>query len=147
MSPGMPGTPCVSKESMTDWMDYLYMQKPIPADVTGVPVSLDAVDPNGNTLHIATVTTDISGSFSYLWATPDVSGKYVVTATFLGDDSYGSSYAETAVGLTQASASPTPTSDGQAGSAYSMLDIGIIVAVVIAIIIGLVNLLLLLRRR
>ncbi len=146
MSPGMPGTPCVSKESMTEWMDYLYMQKSVPANVTGVPVSLDAVDPNGNTLHIATVTTDISGSFSYLWVTPDVSGKYIVTATFLGDDSYGSSYAEAAIGLTQASASPTPTSDSPAAPAYTMLDIGIIAAVIIAIIIGILNLILLRRK-
>lgn len=147
MSPGMPGTPCVSRESMTEWMEHLYMQKPIPANVTGVPVSLDAVDPNGNSIHIATITTDMSGSFSYLWDTPDISGKYAVTATFVGDESYGSSYAQTAVGLTQTAASPTPTTDTQAVPAYTMLDLGIIAAVIIAIIIGLVNLILLRRRR
>ena len=108
-SPAQPGKACVSKDSMATYMEYLHMQKPIPAGgtVTGVPVSLDAVDPNGNNIHIAAVTSDMSGTFSYLW-TPDISGKFTVTATFMGDDSYGSSFAETAVGVVNAPES-TPT--------------------------------------
>jgi hypothetical protein len=100
-SPGQPNTPCVSKESMTQWMEYLHMQKAIPANVKGVPVSIDAVAPDGSAVHIVTVTSDMSGTFSYLW-TPAVTGKYTVTATFMGDDSYGSSWAETAVGVVAA---------------------------------------------
>jgi hypothetical protein len=108
-SPGSPNTPCVSKESMTAWMEYLYMQHDIPSDTTGVPVSIDAVDPNGNAIHIATVTSDMSGTYKALWK-PDIPGEYTITASFMGDDSYGSSWAETAVGVTQAAAStPAPT--------------------------------------
>src|SRR5450759_1245910 len=94
-SPGQPGTACVSAQSMSAWMDHLHAQYPIPANVTGVPVSIDAVDPNNNIVHIATVTSDISGTFSYVW-TPTIAGLYKITATFAGDDSYGSSYAQAA---------------------------------------------------
>ncbi len=105
MSPAQPGTPCVSKESMAGWMEYLHMQRPIPAEVTGVPVSLDTLDPNGNFVHIGDVTTDMSGMFKKMW-TPEVPGEYTVIATFMGDDSYGSSYAETAVGVVEAPEPP-----------------------------------------
>ncbi len=105
MSPAQPGTPCVSKESMSGWMEHLHKQLPIPADVTGVPVSLDTIDPNGNFVHIGDVTTDMSGMFSHMW-TPEIPGKYTVIATFMGDDSYGSSYAETAVGVVEAPEPP-----------------------------------------
>ena len=37
------------------------MQKPIPANATGVEVTLDAVDPNGNFIHLGTATSDMSG--------------------------------------------------------------------------------------
>ncbi len=43
----------------------------------------------------------MSGTFNYLWK-PDIPGKYVVTAAFAGDESYGSSWAETAVGVVEA---------------------------------------------
>ena len=144
-SPGQPNTPCVSKESMSAWMEYLHMQQPIPPDVTGVPVSLDAVDPNGNAMHIATVATDMSGSFKKLW-TPDLLGEYTVTATFVGDDSYGSSWAETAVGVVQAAATPeTPEIPTPVDN--TMTIIGSAVAVIIAFAIGIAIAVLLLRKR
>ena len=42
------GVPVSSDASMKDWMGYVYQQKPLPTNFTGVPVSIDAVDPNGN---------------------------------------------------------------------------------------------------
>ncbi|MEM2098616.1 MAG: PQQ-binding-like beta-propeller repeat protein, partial [Candidatus Bathyarchaeia archaeon] len=36
LSPAQRGTPCVAKESMTGWMEYLHMQHAIPAEVKGV---------------------------------------------------------------------------------------------------------------
>lgn len=139
MSPGQPNTPCVSKESMTQWMEYLHMQKPIPTDVKGVPVSIDAVDPNGNSVHIADVTTDMSGSFKTLW-TPEIAGEYVVTATFVGDDSYGSSWAETAVGVVEALIAPTATPINLDAVNNNMMmgfigvGIGIIIAIILAVL-------------
>ena len=143
MSPAQPGTPCVSKESIAAWMDYLHLQMPIPADVKGVSVSLDTLDPNNNFVHIATVTSDMSGTFSYIWQ-PEVPGKYTVMATFMGDDSYGSSYAETAVGVVEAPpATPTPEPP-QAPPDYTWTIIGTGIAMIIAVaVVGL----LILRKR
>ncbi len=135
-SPAQPGAACVSKESMATYMEYLHMQKPIPSGVTvtGVPVSLDAIDSNNNYVHIATVTSDISGTFSYMWK-PELTGKYTVTATFAGDDSYGSSFAETAVGVEAPAATPTPAPAAQTAPApdYTALFIGIAIAIIASI--------------
>jgi hypothetical protein len=134
MSPAQPNTPCISKESMSVWMEYIHMQNQIPANVTGVPVSIDAVDPNGNYVHITDVTSDMSGTYSYMW-TPDISGKYTVTATFMGDDSYGSSYAETAVGVVQApQASIAPTATPIAMPPFEMYFAGSTIAIIVAIV-------------
>jgi outer membrane protein assembly factor BamB len=105
--------PAVSDASMGEWMEYLYMQKPMPTSVEGVQVHLTALDPNGNTEDLGYVTTDKSGLYSLLWE-PPVPGKYTVIATFEGSNSYWSSSAETAIGVTEATvmpsiATPTPT--------------------------------------
>jgi hypothetical protein len=136
-SPAQPGTPCISKDSMTTYMEYLHCQMPIDGlwhneTVTGVPVSIDAVDPKGNSVHVADVTSDMSGTFSYLWI-PDTPGKYTVTATFKGDDSYGSSWAETAVGVI---AAPEATTDNQQQITvpdYTMTIIAAAIAIIIAV--------------
>ncbi len=133
-SPAQPGTPCVSADTMGDWMAYLHMQHQMPANVIGVPVSLDAVDPNGNPVHITTVTSDASGTFSYTW-TPTITGTYKITATFMGDGSYGSSWAETSANVVNApTASPTQTStSNQAAPDNTMTIIGTGIAVIIAV--------------
>jgi outer membrane protein assembly factor BamB len=99
-SPAQPGTPCVSKESMSTYMEYLHMQKTIPSGytVTGVPVMLLAFDENGGVIDLGSTTSDASGRFAKVW-TPENEGVYKITATFLGDDSYGSSWAETGVAV------------------------------------------------
>jgi outer membrane protein assembly factor BamB len=101
MSPAQPGTPCVSKDSMTTYMEYLHMQNPIDGiyhnvTVTGVPVLLLAIDSSGKVIDLGTTTSDVSGTFGMAW-TPQDEGLYKITATFAGDDSYGSSWAETHV--------------------------------------------------
>ena len=55
-SPAQAGTACVSQGSMKTQMQYLHMQLPIGGlwgddPMTGVPVSLDTLDPNGNCAH------------------------------------------------------------------------------------------------
>jgi hypothetical protein len=143
-SPGQPNTPCVSKESMTQWMEYLHMQHAIPMDVKGVPVSIDAIDPNGNAVHIADVTSDMSGTFGYIW-TPSTTGLYKVTATFVGDESYGSSWAQTYVGVaTGATQSPAPTNAITSSTPTELYFAASTIAIIIAIaIVGL----LILRKR
>ena len=91
-SVGQKDTPAMSDESMSEWMEYLYMQKPIPEDAKGVKVKLTASDPNGNFQDIGEATTDLSGTFGKSWI-PPVPGEYHITATFEGSESYGSSYA------------------------------------------------------
>ena len=105
-SPGVEGTPAISDEDMTEWMEYLHMQKPMPS-AEGVEVSLTALDPNGNLIEIGIVTSDITGLFKTLW-TPDVPGEYTVRAAFAGSESYWPSHAETAIGVVEAPTPPPP---------------------------------------
>jgi outer membrane protein assembly factor BamB len=91
-SPGAKDTPAISDEDMTEWMEYLYMQKPIPEDAEGVEVILTTLDPNGNTYELGRTTTDISGTFGCV-VDPPVPGKYKIIATFEGSESYFSSTA------------------------------------------------------
>jgi hypothetical protein len=148
MSPAQPGTPCVSADSMATQMEYLHLQTPIDGiwhneSLTGVPVSLDTFDPNGNYVHIADVTTDgYSGTFGYTWE-PEVPGQYRVTATFMGDDSYGSSFATTYVAVNEApaaTATPQPTQIPD----YTLAIVGVGIAMILAVAIATV---LILRKR
>ena len=135
-SPAQPGTPCVSAQSMGPYMNYLHEQSPIPATITGVPVSIDAVDPNGNLVHLATVTSDgTSGTFSYTW-TPTLAGNYKIMATFAGDDSYGSSFATSYANVVNAPTTVAPTTSTITGFATSNDLTTYIALAVIAIIIA-----------
>jgi outer membrane protein assembly factor BamB len=115
LSPAQSNTPCVSKESMDTMMTHLHLQTPIDGvwhneTITGVPVYLYAVDPNGNGVDIGFVTSDgYSGTFAYDGWSPEVPGLYTITATFLGDESYGMSSATTY--LTVAEGSDNGTSN------------------------------------
>jgi hypothetical protein len=143
-SPANPGIACVSDDSMSAWMEYQYMQTTAPSNITGVPVSIDAVDPNGNYVHIGDTTSDMSGTFSYTWA-PTITGDYKITATFAGSQSYGSSYAEThaVVVSTPATATPAPTALAETTSNSDLMTTLIAGIVVIVIAIAAVGVLLL----
>ncbi|MCL2288187.1 MAG: PQQ-binding-like beta-propeller repeat protein, partial [Candidatus Bathyarchaeota archaeon] len=111
LSPAQPGAPCVSKESVAAQMEQYHIGASVGGvfsgvmmydgsygDVmmVGVPVSLDVLDPNGNHYNIGTVISDgYSGVFGYSDWVPKVAGQYTITATFMGDESYGSSFATT----------------------------------------------------
>jgi len=154
-SPTAPGTmPCVSAASMETQMEYLYMQHPIDGlyhneTLTGVPVLLTAVDSSGAHITIGTTTTDgYGGTFGMAW-TPPNQDTYKITATFAGDDSYGSSMATTfmTVGPAPASPTPTPTEQPQAqpdNTPLYILVLGVGIAIIIALAIAT---LLILRKR
>jgi hypothetical protein len=90
-------------------MEYLHMQKPKPTEAKGVAVKLSAVDSNGNSQDIGTVTSDTNGSYSTLW-TPTSPGTYTIVANFAGTNSYYPSSAQTALGVsTVQTAAPTPS--------------------------------------
>ena len=140
------GLPCVSDDSMTPWMEYVYMQQPCPTDVTGVPITLFVLDSNGNYRGIGTATSDASGLFSLTW-TPDISGDYTVYAVFAGSESYYGSSAEAAFHASGAAPTAQPTAAPQTNLATTT-DIMMYIAVgVIAIIIAIAIVGLLLLRK
>jgi outer membrane protein assembly factor BamB len=139
--------PCVSASSMKTLMEYVYEQKPIDGiwhneTITGVPVTLTAIDENGNVIDIGSTTTNgYYGTFSLAW-TPPHEGVYTVMASFAGDDSYGSSTAATALNVSPASeASPTatssiPTDVVTTGTLVAYLVGGVIAIIVAIAIVG-----------
>jgi hypothetical protein len=137
--------PAVSDESMGAWMEYIYMQKPCPSNTTGVTVLLQTLDPNGNFYDIGTTTTDAYGNFKLLWK-PPVAGEYSIIATFSGSESYWQSYAETALGVTEAPGAtpgPTPVPASMTDTYIAAATAGIIAAIVV---VGLVIVLIIRRR-
>jgi hypothetical protein len=99
------GLPALADESMTAWMEYVYMQKPMPANVKGVWVSFDAIAPNGTWIHIGGTHTDSYGMYSVMWK-PPTEGLWTFVATFPGSESYWPSYAQTSIGVTAAPLTP-----------------------------------------
>ncbi len=140
------GIPAVSDESMSAWMEYIYMQKPRPTDATGVPIALSIVDANGNYREIGTTTSDADGFYSYQW-TPDIEGKYTVYASFGGSESYWPSHAVTAFAVDAAPATPAPTQQPIASVADTYILPGIIGIIVAILIVGAVLALLMMKKR
>jgi len=140
MSPAQPGTACVSKQSMSQQMEYLHLSMPIGGlwnneTITGVPVALTAIGSDGTYIDLGTATTNgYSGAFTLAW-TPPKEGTYEIIASFAGDDSYGSSMSTTGVTVGPAPAEvvlpeqPTPPD-------YTMTIIYAAIAIIIAVVIA-----------
>ncbi len=128
------GVPCVSDESMSPWMEYVYMQQPKPTNATGVQVKLAVVDANGNYRAIGTTTSDTNGVFSYTW-TPDIEGTYNVIAAFDGTESYWPSSAETSFVVDPTAPTPS-TATVTTQAPIEMYIIGAVIAIIAAIAIG-----------
>lgn len=72
--------------------------------LTGVPIALTAIGSDSSYVDLGTVIIDgYYGTFTKTWV-PDKEGDYKIIASFVGDDSYGSSGAATAI-----SVGPAPT--------------------------------------
>jgi hypothetical protein len=138
------GIPAISDEDQQAWMEYLYSQQVMPSNPKGVDVTLDAIDPNGNFIPIGTVTSDMSGMFKKAFV-PEVPGEYTIIATFAGSNSYYSSYAETAINVEEAPASPTPATETtvQESPMLTYVLASVIALIVIVVAIGV----LMLRRK
>jgi outer membrane protein assembly factor BamB len=140
------GVPAISDEDMSEWMLYVYKQFEIPADATGVEVVFNWVDSEGEWHDLDRTTTDMSGSFSYLW-TPPAEGKYTIVATFTGSEGYYASYAQTAVAVGPAeeiNLEPVESSVESLESSVSNLTtyiLAVLVLVVIALAIAVYSLL------
>ena len=130
------GLPVASDASMKDWMGYVYQQKPLPTNFTGVDVTISVIDGNGNYRVIGTTTTDSSGSYGLQW-TPDITGKYTVIATFAGTNGYWSSSAETYFAVDEAAATATPqaTQTSSASDTYFIPAVaGLFIAMLVVIV-------------
>jgi len=140
------GVPAVSDDSQSNWMLYVYKQFAEPTNATGVHVSIDATDPNNNTVHIGDTTTDSSGTFSYMF-TPTLSGKYTISVTFTGSSSYYGSSAQTALAVMQ-SEQPTATPTALSQSITETYFVPAVIGIIITIIaVGAVLAVLMLKRR
>jgi hypothetical protein len=93
-------------------------------------------------------TSKYCGTFSFAW-TPPEEGTYTIIASFMGDESYGSSSAATAITvgpppeeieIPEMLEIPTPTD-------YMPMLTAVAIAVIIAIVIGMINLYALFKRK
>jgi len=141
------GVPCVSDSSESGFMAAVYEQQVMPANVTGVPVTLTETDHNGNTYTIGTTRTDLSGTFAYAW-TPPIVGNYTIVATFDGSNSYWGSCAETHIYAGAPAPTTAPTAPPITGLvSWSSFELGIALVVIILIVIGAVLAVLVMRKR
>ena len=147
-TPGVAqGTPAISDQWMGAWMEYLYMDQPMPTSATGVQVSIDAIDPNGNFIHIGNATSDITGTYGLAWTPPNIPGQYTIVTTFSADNSYYASTGETVTYVSSAAApavAPTPTPTSVADMYFVPAIAGLFVLIVI---VAIVLALLMLRKR
>ena len=140
------GVPAMSDQDQKAWMECLYEDQPTPTNATGVLVTINVVDSNGNYRPIGTAMSDSNGVFSLSWK-PDISGDYAVIAAFEGSEAYYPSHAETA--FTVSEANPTPTqSQSQIASMTDTYFIPAIIGLFVFVaIIGAVLILLMIRKR
>ena len=138
MSPGAENTPCVSDADMDEWMDYLYGQNATllndPPKPEGVSVRLSAIGPNGDVIDIGAVTSDSGGMFKKMW-TPTIEGEYTVYATFDGSNSYWGSYAQTALGISEAVQDGSGGEPQQTPPDYTMTIVAAAIAIIVAVVI------------
>ena len=163
----LQGTPAISDEDMSAWMEYMFMQQAKPKDAKGVEVVITTLDPNGNTYEIGRTTSDENGEFGCL-IEPPVLGKYKIIATFEGSAAYGPSSASTYLWVEEAPSpaqpiepeqpepttpeptTPEPTEPEATEAAeapFITTEIAIIAVVAVACIIGVVSYWALRRRK
>ena len=128
------GVPAVSDESMGAWMEYVYMQKPRPTDVSGVDVTLSVLDSNNNYREIGTATSNSDGFFTFNWR-PDIEGQYTVYASFAGSESYWPSNAISSFAVDSAPEPPqTPDFPPQIDNTMTIIGVGVAILIAIAIV-------------
>ena len=138
------GVPVASDSSISDWMGYVYQQKPLPSDFMGVDVTIDVLDANGNYRNIGTATTDASGFYTMSWPA-DISGDYLVIATFHGTQGYWPSFSETSFNVMEAAATPAPTEAPPASNTDTYV-LAAAVAIIVVIIIAAIAIIMLLKK-
>ncbi|MCW4028488.1 MAG: PQQ-binding-like beta-propeller repeat protein [Candidatus Bathyarchaeota archaeon] len=142
----LAGTPAVSDESMSAWMEYLYMQQNKPTDTIGVPVTVTAIDPNGNFQNVGETVSDMYGNYAIPY-TPEVPGTYQILASFAGTKGYGPSSSSTYFTAGDAPTAPPVATSQPTESVADMYFVPAVIGIVIAIVlVGVANVLLLRKR-
>ena len=126
-------------------MLYVYKQFPRPTNISGVAITIEVLDSNGNFRTVGNTTSDANGFYQLNWK-PDIQGTYTVFASFAGSAAYYPSHATTAFAV-----EPEATHESTQPPAESIADMyfipavaGIIVAIAI---VGTILAILLLRKR
>jgi len=115
-------------------MQYVYMQQPCPNNVTGVPIAISVIDSNGNSRQIGATTSNADGTFSLTW-TPDITGDYTVTASFVGSESYYPTSAGTSFHASESAptAPPSQTAEPSMVDQYFVPSVAAIIVVIIIV--------------
>ena len=140
------GLPAVSDASQSQFMEAVYMQQPMPNNITGVPVTLSVIDSNGNNYNIGSTTTNPSGTYGLTW-TPQIAGNYTVTATFGGTNSYYGSTATTYLYASEPAITSAPTQVPIQSIADTYLLPGIVGIIIAIAVVGAVLALLVTKKR
>ncbi len=137
------GVAAVSDASMSSWMLHVWKQFEQPTNTTGVPVSINVIDANGNYRTIGTTTTDADGYYSFTWK-PDIAGQYEVYAIFEGSGGYYGSHARSTFSVDDVAQPSTTTAPQVSLPPFEMYILAMGVAIIVAVAIAT---LLLLRKR
>jgi hypothetical protein len=129
------GLPCVSDASMTQFMEAVYQQQPMPTNLAGVPVTISVTDSNHNSYVIGTATTDpYTGTYGLTW-TPIITGNFTVTATFAGTGGYYGSSATTYFYASSPAPTAPPYPTPVTGLAsFASLELGIAAVVIVIVV-------------
>jgi outer membrane protein assembly factor BamB len=140
------GVPAVSDASMGEWMKHVYAQFPLPADTTGVEVSIDSIDPNNNFVHLGDARSDSSGKFGCTINTT-IPGDYKIIAKFAGSKSFYGSSAEAFMTVIEPPVAPTEPPQLNVNDVIQPMIMYLVVATIAIIIaIAIVGVLLLRRK-
>ena len=132
---GIPeaGTPAISDQDQSQWMQYLFNNAVKPTNATGVPVAISVIDSNNNLRQIGTTTSNDYGTFSLTWV-PDIPGDYTVIATFAGSQAYYSSSAATSFYASESAATATPQATAISSSITDQYFIPAVIAIIVVIV-------------
>ena len=113
-----------------------------------MPVQITLIDPNGNTINLPAVTSDMDGHYVTEYTAPNVPGTYTAISTFHGTDAYWPSYAESSFVVnapsTTTTAAPTATPTSVADMYFIPAIVGLFVLI---IVVAIVLALLMLRKK
>jgi hypothetical protein len=144
---GIPeaGTPAISDQDQSQWMQYLFNNAPKPTNATGVPVTISVIDSNNNLREIGTTTSNDHGTFSLTWV-PDIAGDYTVIANFAGSQAYYRSSAKTSFYASEPATTVAPLATA-APSMTELYFLPSVIGIAILIVICFAVTILVLRKR